>query len=435
MYKLINHISSSILLADQALNYTNFTNNTNIYENELFFEYKWWQKVFFALFIIPVIIFSISGNIFVIVAIVKCKQLQITGNIFLASLAVADSAIGFLVMPLNALQLLTGHWYLGAIGCRLWFSCDILFSTASILHLFIISVDRFLSITNCFAFLYREEEPTKSWRIRSMIGSVWIISAILSFIPVFTNLFTTEEHVKTIDNLRYENGVCEFKVNFPYRIVSSLISFWLPGIGMVVFYCLVMRKAYDFAKKDANLRRLSRNDAGMPFLPTQQNNNNNQQKDFDTIETEFRARRSIRRGTTTINLVREKWNREFRALKTFGKIMGVFCLCWFFFFLNYTLCNDVFFSCSNTFGYANQIILVDVLFWIGYFNSMVNPILYNFTNKDFRKAFRSLLGSRSNDDTNFFTKIFCYRKKKTSFSNNNYKLKRSFSAISAPNSN
>jgi hypothetical protein len=33
----------------------------------------------------------------------------------------------------------------------------------------------------------------------------------------------------------------------------------------------------------------------------------------------------------------------------------------------------------------------DILFWIGYSNSMINPFLYNFTNHDFRKAFKDLL--------------------------------------------
>jgi hypothetical protein len=67
----------------------------------------------------------------------------------------------------------------------------------------------------------------------------------------------------------------------------------------------------------------------------------------------------------------------------------VFCLCWIFFFLRYTLCGNTYNLCPEFI--SNNIFVEDILFWIGYFNSMINPFLYNFTNQDFGRAFRSLL--------------------------------------------
>lgn len=58
-----------------------------------------------SMFIFPIIFFSIVGNIIVVAAIVKFPNLRVTNNIFLASLAVADCAVGILAMPPNALQL------------------------------------------------------------------------------------------------------------------------------------------------------------------------------------------------------------------------------------------------------------------------------------------------------------------------------------------
>jgi hypothetical protein len=112
------NISTIITEAILSLSSANSSNSTFNNENDFNFSYTLWQKIIFACFMIPVIIFSVIGNIFVILAIVKNTQLQITGNIFLASLAVADSAIGFFAMPLNALQLLTGKWYFGPVVCR-----------------------------------------------------------------------------------------------------------------------------------------------------------------------------------------------------------------------------------------------------------------------------------------------------------------------------
>lgn len=36
-------------------------------------------------------------------------------------------------------------------------------------------------------------------------------------------------------------------------------------------------------------------------------------------------------------------------------------------------------------------IVVTILFWIGYFNSTLNPLIYAYFNRDFREAFRNTL--------------------------------------------
>lgn len=36
-------------------------------------------------------------------------------------------------------------------------------------------------------------------------------------------------------------------------------------------------------------------------------------------------------------------------------------------------------------------VLVAILFWIGYFNSMLNPLIYAYFNRDFREAFKNTL--------------------------------------------
>ena len=257
--------SSYISLSNETIkeylisNNSNYSFSTGQSDQTTEYEYTIWQKSIFLVFIIPIIFFAISGNILVIIAISKYQNLKITNNIFLCSLAVADCAVATLAMTLNALQLISGHWYLKAFMCRMWLSCDVLFSTASILHLFCVSLDRYLSISDKYAYSYIREHPTKSLRVRVMIATCWITSALLSFVPIFTNLFTTEEYAETLDNLDYENGLCQMKVNVQYRFISSIVSFWLPGFGMILFYTLVMRKAqrmqYCNDKIYENMRR------------------------------------------------------------------------------------------------------------------------------------------------------------------------------------
>lgn len=50
-------------------------------------------------------------------------------------------------------------------------------------------------------------------------------------------------------------------------------------------------------------------------------------------------------------------------------------------YITFTLCD----SCKT------PRIVVGILFWIGYFNSALNPIIYAYFNRDFRAAFKKTL--------------------------------------------
>ena len=92
---------------EEVLINLNLSNSTSYHE--LVFEYEWWQKLLFAAFIFPVTIFTIIGNIFLLIAIIKNKNLHIAGNIFIGSMAFADALNGLIVMPINALQIFSGR--------------------------------------------------------------------------------------------------------------------------------------------------------------------------------------------------------------------------------------------------------------------------------------------------------------------------------------
>ena len=88
-------------------------------------------------------------------------------------------------------------------------------------------------------------------------------------------------------------------------------------------------------------------------------------------------------------------NREKKAAKTVGVIVGCFILCWAPFFTVYVLgvfCAD----CTPPVAFV-------VFFWLGYCNSAINPFVYALCSKDFRSAFRRLLrcgrGTRHSNST------------------------------------
>lgn len=72
--------------------------------------------------------------------------------------------------------------------------------------------------------------------------------------------------------------------------------------------------------------------------------------------------------------------------QTLGIIMGAFIACWLPFFLGYvtmTVCD----TCREN----TPVIVVDILFWIGYFNSSLNPVIYAYFNREFREAFKETI--------------------------------------------
>jgi len=92
---------------------------------------------------------TVLGNVLVVLAVLRESSLHSATNYFITSLAVADCLVGLVVMPFSAIQeAMDGKWIFGADVCDLWHSLDVLASTASILNLCVISLDRYWAILN-----------------------------------------------------------------------------------------------------------------------------------------------------------------------------------------------------------------------------------------------------------------------------------------------
>lgn len=73
-------------------------------------------------------------------SLMSCSR--VITNYFVVSLAVADMLVALCAMTFNASVELYEEWLFGPFMCDVWNSLDVYFSTASILHLCCISVDR-----------------------------------------------------------------------------------------------------------------------------------------------------------------------------------------------------------------------------------------------------------------------------------------------------
>ncbi|KAF5899779.1 5-hydroxytryptamine receptor 2C-like, partial [Clarias magur] len=186
------------------------------------------EKNWPALLILIIILLTIGGNILVIMAVSLEKKLQNATNFFLRSLAVADMLVGILVMPISLINVLYDYvWPLPDALCPIWIYLDVLFSTASIMHLCAISLDRYVAICNPIQHS-RFNSRTKAMM---KIAAVWTISIGISTpIPVI-GLRNPQVFV---------NGSCMLNEE-RFVLVGSFVAFFIPLVIMVVTYCLTVQ--------------------------------------------------------------------------------------------------------------------------------------------------------------------------------------------------
>uniref|UniRef100_A0A3B4AHV1 D(1B) dopamine receptor n=1 Tax=Periophthalmus magnuspinnatus TaxID=409849 RepID=A0A3B4AHV1_9GOBI len=313
------------------------------------------------------ILWTLLGNILVCSAVLRFRHLRSkVTNIFIVSLALSDLFVAVLVMPWKAVAEVAGYWPFGAF-CDVWVAFDIMCSTASILNLCIISVDRYWAISAPFRY-----ERKMTQRVAFvMISVTWTLSLLISFIPVQLNWHKAAADTRETHNLsrvRASDQNCDSSLSREYAISSSLVSFYIPVAIMIVTYTRIYRIAQMQIRRIASLER--------------------------AVE-HAQSCRTSRIECQHHNTLKTSIKRETKVLKTLSVIMGVFVCCWLpFFVLN---CMVPFCEKPATQRNAGLPCVSDTTFdvfvWFGWTNSSLNPVIYAF-NAEFRKAFASLLGCR-----------------------------------------
>ena len=178
---------------------------------------------------------TIFGNILVVVAVARERYLHTVTNYFITSLAVADCLVGSIVMPFSAAnELLNGQWVFGQDLCDVWHSFDVLASTASILNLCVISMDRYWAITDPFTYPSRMTPR----RACCFIALVWFCSSLISFPAIAWWRAVAPQ--TTADS---PVNQCLFTDDVGYLVFSSTISFYGPLLVMVFTYYRIYRAA------------------------------------------------------------------------------------------------------------------------------------------------------------------------------------------------
>ncbi|CAD5228548.1 unnamed protein product [Bursaphelenchus okinawaensis] len=177
------------------------------------------------LFLVTVPIACIVGNVLVILAVWTTKSLQTPTNYLLVSLACADLLIGSTVMPFSIYVTVNNlHWHLSALWCHLYTMLDVCASTASIVHLVLISIDRLVAATKPAEYKTMKHRR----RVYCAIFGAWCFSIFLALPLVSIGHANTELVLQT----KHHCGI----YNPMYMLYSSIFAFYLPCVIMLLTY-------------------------------------------------------------------------------------------------------------------------------------------------------------------------------------------------------
>ncbi|XP_020857350.1 adenosine receptor A3 isoform X1 [Phascolarctos cinereus] len=276
---------------------------------------------------------AIVGNVLVIWVVKLNPGLQNTTFYFIVSLALADIAVGVLVMPLAIVISLgiTIHFY----NC-LFMTCLLLvFTHASIMSLLAIAVDRYLRVK----LTIRYKRVITQRVIWMALGFCWLVSILVGLVP----MFGWNERMSPGSSGNASFLPCRFRsvMRMDYMVYFSFFTWILiPLVMMCAIYVDI----------------------------------------FYVIRNKLRQNFSGSKETGAF------YGREFRTAKSLLLILFLFALSWLP--LSTINCVSYFFPNTNV---PQELLCLGIL--LSHANSMMNPIVYACKIKKFKETYLLILKS------------------------------------------
>ncbi|NXK89019.1 GP119 protein, partial [Formicarius rufipectus] len=267
----------------------------------------------------------IAANVLVAVVLLCLIQKNNSkGLCFVLNLAIADTLVGFTVMGL-ATDELSQPYYPSQTFCVLRMAFVMSSSAASILSLIMVAFDRHLAIRKPFHYF----QIVTGLRVGLSLVGLWLVAVILGFLPVFIPPFQTVQ----------EREKCSFfHVFHPAYLLTMFSIGFFPALFLFLYlYCDMLKIASVHVQ---NIQEVEQAGLGGGCPPPR---------------------------TTS----------DMKAMRTVATLIGCFTLSWLPFFI----ASIVLMLCPKCFPYK---LIENVLWLLGLGNSLLNPLLYSYWQRDVR---------------------------------------------------
>ncbi|XP_004599361.2 adenosine receptor A2b [Ochotona princeps] len=288
-------------------------------------------------------VLAVAGNLLVCAAVGISSALQTPTNYFLVSLAAADVAVGLFAIPV-AITISLG--FCTDFHSCLFLACFVLMLTqSSIFSLLAVAIDRYLAI--CLPLRYNG--LVTGTRARGVIGILWVLAFGIGLIPFLgwnSRDSATANCTEPPGDRATNESCCLVKCLFENVIPMSYMVYFNFFV-CVLPPLLIMLAIY--------------------------------------IKIFMVACRQLQR-TELMDHSRTTLQREIHAAKSLAMIVGIFALCW----LPVHAINCItLFQPARAKDKPKWAINMAIL--LSHANSVVNPIVYAYRNRDFRETFHRII--------------------------------------------
>ncbi|XP_061073408.1 melatonin receptor type 1B-A isoform X2 [Conger conger] len=288
-----------------------------------------WVITVLASVLIFTTVVDVLGNLLVIISVLRNRKLRNAGNVFVVSLAFADLVVAFYPYPLVLYAIFHDGWSLGDTQCKVSGFLMGLSVIGSIFNITGIAVNRYCYI--CHSFSYDKLYSYRNTLL--LVALIWLLT-VLAILP---NLF--------VGSLQYDARVysCTFAqtVSSSYTIAVVIVHFLVPITVVTFCYLRIWILVIQVRRK---------------------------------VKSEVRPRLKP---------------SDLRNFVTMFVVFVLFAICW---------------APLNVIGLAVAIApeavapripewLFVVSYFMAYFNSCLNAIIYGLLNQNFRKEYKRIVMS------------------------------------------
>ncbi|XP_046802141.1 G-protein coupled receptor moody isoform X1 [Lucilia cuprina] len=360
---------------------TTYDNSSNANDMEAEDGFASSMLTFAAIMTLLIMVVGIFGNFLTVAALIKCPKVRNVAAAFIMSLCIADLLFCALVLPFNAYRFIEGTWEPRDVLCKMIPFIQYGNIGVSLLCIAMITINRYVMIAHHSSYgkIYK-----RHW-IAAMIIFCWVFSYGMQ-LPTLVGAWGTFGYDKKLGTC----SILEDDHGHSSKTTLFVTAFVIPCIIIIACYTKifwVVHKSEQRLKRHANKQNSIPNNLRTTPVATGSNveTGNGQSRvssaDSSSFSTDVKHE-SVQKQTTRVKdqrEVRAKRN-EWRITKMVLAIFLSFVICYLPITIAKVADQDV--------EHPNFHILSYIML---YMSACINPIIYVIMNKQYRKAYKTVI--------------------------------------------